>query len=187
MATKVYADGNYLIIEGDGIYIDAPSSDIEVKYNSTYQEYNIYDKQAPGTILYTAKIPGVQKQDETDYTDQEFRTFYRGLSSGGGGGGTTTVNAPPSFFALDRPHFTDTISEGGTAQILVTANSSRKGLEFQNQSDDILTLGIGSSPSSTNGFTIPSGGGYATDNKLSTKEIRIWGATTGQRFTFVEY
>ena len=98
------------------------------------------------------------------------------------------LNIFPVIQTVTANSVTTQITTGGTAQTLVAANSSRKGLEFQNQSSGDLIISFGSTASLTNGFIIGAGQTYNTiSTVVSSSSVSIWGATTGQKFTFIEY
>jgi hypothetical protein len=82
------------------------------------------------------------------------------------------------------------ITTGGTAQQVVASNPQRRGFELQNTSNGDLRIRFsnGSDASANNGLRISAGGYYSTDpTYLSTARITIFGATTGQTFTFTEF
>lgn len=98
------------------------------------------------------------------------------------GGVPTTPAALPS--GTDR---STTITAGGTAQVLAAANASRKGLKGQNISSGDLWINEvgGTAAADTVGSNrIPSG---ATFSISTNRAISIIGATTGQKFTALEY
>lgn len=76
----------------------------------------------------------------------------------------------------------NTITTGGTAQLLFAANPLRRGIVLQNQSAGDLY--IGNPATLTQGsLKIPSGYYYETPGNFSgTADIQIIGATTGQAF-----
>lgn len=83
-----------------------------------------------------------------------------------------------------------TITAGGTAQVLVGANPSRRGFKVFNASNvdlwlsDFGAVAVAASPSER----IPSGATYISEIGGATiKSISIIGATTGQAFTAREW
>lgn len=85
-------------------------------------------------------------------------------------------------------HTSGTITNGGTAQIIISANESRVGFEIQNTSSAKLNLGFGVAPTATTGFSLDAGSSYSTQPNLTTVgDIYLFGATTGQTFTYIEY
>lgn len=83
---------------------------------------------------------------------------------------------------------TTTITTGGTAQTLFTANSSRQGFEIQNNSNTDLRFSIGGTASANNGFILIAGGSYSSPtSRTTTMPITIFGLTTGQQFTYIQY
>lgn len=76
----------------------------------------------------------------------------------------------------------NTITTGGTAQLLFAANPARRGIVLQNQSSGDLYVG---NPATQNqsSLKIPAGYYYETPGNFSgTADIQIIGATTGQAF-----
>jgi hypothetical protein len=80
-----------------------------------------------------------------------------------------------------------TITTGGTAQIAIAANPARKNFEIQNLSSGDLFISIGSTASATNGFLLPTKGMYSEPAGYSSNvAISIFGATTGQLYTYIQ-
>lgn len=82
------------------------------------------------------------------------------------------------------------ITAGGTAQQVVASNPQRRGFELQNNSNGDLRIRFSNSQdaSANNGLIISPDGYYSTDpTYISTAKITVWGATTGQTFTFTEF
>lgn len=177
--------GNYLKVRNidnqedfygavEEVFIDRSNVGKEI-----YKIFSVKDLQ-DGTLLEIGKL---YKEDNSLYTASTFEEFYTVNTRGN----VVASIVAPSVYSLDRALITETVVNGGTSQQIVPANSERKGFEFQNQSAGNLMLGIGTNPSANSGFIIAAGGGYNTTNMVSTREIKVWGATTGQRFTFIEY
>lgn len=83
---------------------------------------------------------------------------------------------------------TTTITTGGTAQTLLASNASRQGFEIQNNSTADLRFSIGGTASATVGFVLTAGSSYSSPaTRTTTLPITIFGATTGQQFTFIQY
>jgi hypothetical protein len=81
-----------------------------------------------------------------------------------------------------------TITAGGTAQLLLAANNSRKGFEIQNLSSADLWLNFGGTAAVNSGFKLPANSTYTPpSNFISTAAISIFGATTGQQFSYIQY
>lgn len=101
---------------------------------------------------------------------------------------TVSPNTPVLIIRVANSSVSTTITAGGTAQTLLSANISRNGFELQNTSGSDLFFSFGSTASLTNGFKLPSNGTYSTlSNMVSTSLISIFGATTGQSFTILNY
>jgi hypothetical protein len=181
---KIYRKHNYITVVNvntletfyghiGNVMVDKSNTD-----RGAYRFFNIKDFK-DGTGL---KIEQLLKEDGNAYTIAEFDTFYTENT-----GGDATSSSSQSVYSLDRGAVTTTLTTGGISQTIASINSERKGFEIQNQSSDNLILGIGINPSINSGFIIAAGGTYNTTNAVSTREIKIWGATTGQRFTYIEY
>ena len=133
-------------------------------------------------------------------------------SSGGGGGGgsevtllagsaiagkfgidqTTpfTTNAVTIVGAITKTDRSGTITSGGTSQQLMASNSIRKGWQLQNNSTGAIAFNeLGSAASLTSGsFILQPGASYESPiGAISTAQINIIGATTGQSFTAREW
>lgn len=81
-----------------------------------------------------------------------------------------------------------TVTQGGTAQTLMAANSSRRGFSVQNNSTGNLTISSVGTASTTAGFIIAPGQMYeAPAGGVPRTAISILGATTGQRFDAREW
>ena len=75
--------------------------------------------------------------------------------------------------------FSSTITAGGTAQTLLSANANRQGIEFYNNSTGSLWINVIG--------TATSGGGYWSPPVCPVTAISVIGQTTGQAFTCWEY
>ena len=83
-----------------------------------------------------------------------------------------------------------TITTGGTSQQLMASNASRKGWQLQNNSTAAIAFNeLGSAASLTSGsFILQPGGAYESPvGAVSTAQINVIGATTGQVFTAREW
>jgi hypothetical protein len=65
-------------------------------------------------------------------------------------------------------------------------NTSRKYLLAQNISAGTVTIGIGFSPTTTQGIQLPAGGGLTFDAFCPTGAVYWLGAVTGAAFTILE-
>ena len=89
-------------------------------------------------------------------------------------------------------HTSGTITLGGTAQVLLPANLTRKYFEFQNRSATAMILCIGATATATNGIILAGaasgvGGFYSMPaNMVATGAISIFCTTTGRAFTYLE-
>jgi len=80
-----------------------------------------------------------------------------------------------------------TITTGGAAQVLMAANSGRKGIEFFNNSVGSIWLNIVGTATMAGGSIEVKAGGYWSPPVCPVTAISIIGATTGQAFTCWEY
>jgi hypothetical protein len=85
-------------------------------------------------------------------------------------------------------NYSGSITTGGTSQQLCPENSSRAFLLVQNTSDQNLYIGIGLTPTSTNGILLtPNGGGVVfEEGVVPVEQINIIGATAGKSFMALE-
>lgn len=92
---------------------------------------------------------------------------------------TITVGATGSL-----TNSSGTITSGGTSQQVVASNTSRKYFCFQNTSDTAMYLGVGYTPTTSNGLLMSaSGGGFVLEsNFIPTQAINVLCATTGKTF-----
>lgn len=76
-----------------------------------------------------------------------------------------------------------TITAGGTAQQIMAANASRRGIAIQNQSTgDLYMSGVAGATVDYHSLKIPAGTLYETGGHVGAGAISIIGATTGQAF-----
>lgn len=90
------------------------------------------------------------------------------------------------WFLTDR---SGTIATGGTAQVLMAANSQRRGYWVQNvSSGDLWINALGPAVANQPSILIPPRALYEVDaSTVPTTEISIIGATTGQAFSAREW
>lgn len=99
-------------------------------------------------------------------------------------GNTVTVSALPSGALTTR---FGSVTTANTAQITTAVtNNSRKYLLAQNISAGTVTIGIGFSPTTTQGIQLSAGGGISFDSFCPTGAVWWLGATTGATFTILE-
>lgn len=79
-----------------------------------------------------------------------------------------------------------TITEGDTAQTISNANANRKAMQLQNISTGVMYYNFGAAAGNGIGFLLAANGGYYENapGLCTNQSISIWGATTGQAFTF---
>lgn len=97
---------------------------------------------------------------------------------------TVTVSALPSGALTTR---FGSVTTANTAQLTAAVtNNSRKYLLAQNISAGTVTIGIGFSPTTTQGIQLTAGGGISFDSFCPTGAVWWLGATTGATFTILE-
>ena len=97
---------------------------------------------------------------------------------------TVTVSALPSGALTTR---FGSVTTANTAQITTAVtNTSRKYLLCQNISSGTVTIGIGFSPTTTQGIQLTSGAGLTFDSFCPTGAVYWLGATTGANWTILE-
>jgi hypothetical protein len=79
------------------------------------------------------------------------------------------------------------VTTANTAQITTAVtNTSRKYLLAQNISTGTVTIGIGFSPTTTQGIQLTAGAGLTFDSFVPTGAVYWLGATTGAAYTILE-
>ena len=97
---------------------------------------------------------------------------------------TVTISAQPSGALTTR---FGSVTTANTAQITTAVtNTSRKYLLAQNISAGTVTIGIGFSPTTTQGIQLTAGAGLTFDSFVPTGAIYWLGATTGAAYTILE-
>jgi len=97
---------------------------------------------------------------------------------------TVTVSALPNGALTTR---FGSVTTANTSQLTsCVTNSSRKYLLAQNISAGTVTIGIGFSPTTTQGIQLSAGGGISFDSFCPTGAVWWLGATTGANFTILE-
>ena len=98
--------------------------------------------------------------------------------------GTVTVGAMPSGSLTTR---FGSVTTANTAQITsAVTNTSRKYLLAQNISAGTVTIGIGFSPTTTQGIQLTAGAGLTFDAFCPTGAVYWLGAVTGAAYTILE-
>jgi hypothetical protein len=99
-------------------------------------------------------------------------------------GNTVTIGTLPSGALTTR---FGSITTAGTAQITnAVTNTSRKYLLAQNISSSAVTIGIGFSPTTTQGIQLNAGAGLTFDAFCPTGAVYWLGSVTGASFTILE-
>jgi len=97
---------------------------------------------------------------------------------------TVTISAQPSGALTTR---FGSVTTANTAQITTAVtNTSRKYLLAQNISAGTVTIGIGFSPTTTQGIQLTAGAGLTFDSFVPTGAVYWLGATTGATWTILE-
>ena len=97
--------------------------------------------------------------------------------------GTVTANNPNGSLTTRF----GSVTTANTAQITsAVTNTSRKYLLAQNISAGTVTIGIGFSPTTTQGIQLAAGGGLTFDAFCPTGAVYWLGAVTGAAFTILE-
>jgi hypothetical protein len=97
---------------------------------------------------------------------------------------TVTISAQPSGALTTR---FGSVTTANTAQITTAVtNTSRKYLLAQNISAGTVTIGIGFSPTTTQGIQLTAGAGLTFDSFVPTGAVYWLGATTGAAYTILE-
>jgi hypothetical protein len=97
---------------------------------------------------------------------------------------TVTISAQPSGALTTR---FGSVTTANTSQITTAVtNTSRKYLLAQNISTATVTIGIGFSPTTTQGIQLTAGAGLTFDSFVPTGAVYWLGATTGAAYTILE-
>ena len=99
----------------------------------------------------------------------------------------TASNPLPTKSVATPTSKSGTITTGGTAQQLMTANANRQGIEFFNNSVGSIWLNVVGTATAGGGSVEVRSGGYWSPSIVPVTAISIIGATTGQAFTCWEY
>jgi hypothetical protein len=97
---------------------------------------------------------------------------------------TVTVSAMPSGALTTR--FGSVVTANTAGITSAVTNASRKYLLVQNISTGTVTIGIGFSPTTTQGIQLTAGAGLTFDSFVPTGAVYWLGATTGAAYTILE-
>jgi hypothetical protein len=97
---------------------------------------------------------------------------------------TVTISAQPSGALTTR--FGSVVTANTAGITTAVTNTSRKYLLAQNISTGTVTIGIGFSPSTTQGIQLTAGAGLTFDSFVPTGAVYWLGATTGAAYTILE-
>lgn len=106
-------------------------------------------------------------------------------TSGAGGSGGTTDTVVKST----QTSRSGSIATGGSSQVFIPANPSRRGFTFQNQSvADMYINESGTAAPDNSSLRVPAGGYFTPPpQQSSTGAVSVFGATTGQAFFAREF
>jgi acetyltransferase-like isoleucine patch superfamily enzyme len=97
---------------------------------------------------------------------------------------TVTISAQPSGALTTR--FGSVVTANSAGITTAVTNTSRKYLLAQNISTGTVTIGIGFSPTTTQGIQLTAGAGLTFDSFVPTGAVYWLGATTGAAYTILE-
>jgi hypothetical protein len=97
---------------------------------------------------------------------------------------TVTISAQPSGALTTR--FGSVVTANTAGITTAVTNTSRKYLLAQNISAGTVTIGIGFSPTTTQGIQLTAGAGLTFDSFVPTGAVYWLGATTGAAYTILE-
>jgi hypothetical protein len=97
---------------------------------------------------------------------------------------TVTISAQPSGALTTR--FGSVVTANTAGITTAVTNTSRKYLLAQNISTGTVTIGIGFSPTTTQGIQLTAGAGLTFDSFVPTGAVYWLGATTGAAYTILE-
>jgi hypothetical protein len=109
-------------------------------------------------------------------------------------GAITPAGLPAGTIAItgSQATYTDksgTVTSGGAAQVLMAANTARRGFLIQNNSTaDLWISSVGTAAATQPSLWLPAGSYYEPpETGVPTTAVSIFGATTGQTFTAREW
>lgn len=106
-------------------------------------------------------------------------------ASGNAQGSTANPTTTQAAFLPAGTDRSGAITTGGTAQNVAAANTSRRGLDFQNTSDtEMRVTENGTAATATTGFQVLAGG---TFRARTNRAISVFCATTGKTFAATEW
>jgi hypothetical protein len=140
-----------------------------------------------GVLTATVTTPGVLSASSSSVSEVS--------SSGSGTGATFTLTATEipaagsggSALIAEPTDRSSTITAGGTAQVLMAANTVRTGWAIQNQSSGALYVRAGATAVADKTAWLIPAGGYYEPPYISRAAISIIGATTSQAFKAEEW
>ncbi len=114
---------------------------------------------------------------------------YTTSVSASGAGAPAGTQADPTYSqTAPLPAGTDrsgSIATGGTAQDVASANTSRRGLDFQNTSDtEMRVTENGTAATAATGYLVAAGGRF---NARTNRAISVFCAITGKTFASTEW
>ena len=75
MTYKVYLEGNYLIVDPQGVdtLVESPRKFVQIERFDSDREY--YDITVRGNSVFKGHLSRILKKDGTNYTTEEFKVF----------------------------------------------------------------------------------------------------------------
>ena len=162
--------------------VNVPQGNLVSIYNATVNKrvYSVDQGFIDAISAYTqASNSAVTLRDGSGFSNSDiFNIVYDD-----GATSTITIGLNGSI-----TNSSSTITSGGTSQQVVASNTSRRYFAFQNTSDTAMYLGIGYTPTTSNGLLMSaSGGGFVFEsNFIPTQAINVLCATTGKTFVAFE-
>lgn len=194
-----FTDGGDNIASDDGG--TEPSLGVQLGYwDSAVGEYRLVRQSAglPVSGVVTANVDptnsfgngqgsgwrGVVQQGIMDHQENEGFTVRIAGTAEPALIGFVNINSCPTGGLTTR---FGSVTTANTAQITsAVTNTNRKYLLAQNISAGTVTIGIGFSPTTTQGIQLPAGGGLTFDAFCPTGAVYWLGAVTGAAFTILE-
>jgi len=144
--------------------------------------------------LEVPDVWGLVRQIAGDMVGDKFVPAFKLLLGGmdvDGGPVSSSNPLPISEISLQitKTDRSGTITTGGTAQVLMAANASRRGWELQNNSSSDLWFNEigGTAVATAPSFKVPPGSYISSDAGVTTSAISLIGQVSGQTFTAREW
>jgi hypothetical protein len=120
--------------------------------------------------------------------DTATATYNCSYWNGSMASGVTTIVANLTPATSSSATVNSTITTGGTAQVVVAANASRKYFEFYNNSAVIMYLSITTAGVALSGIPVAAGAGYwSPPVVIASGQINVMCSLTLAKYTYIEY